>query len=475
MKKNNFFSILLAAVLLFGLFAPPAAAQAGDTSPAPAGSAGGPEAAFDAAISIAAPELTCGAAILVDGDNDEILFARNAHQRLYPASITKIMTNLLVLEAVERGQLSLDQEITASSAAIAAVSADSSSQNIQPGEVMTVRNLMYCALIASACEACNVLAEAVAGSISEFVDRMNQRAAELGMTDTHYANPHGLHDPQHYTSAYDVYLVAHEAMKHDTFRTIVSTAKHEVPATNISGTRVLYNTNALINNWFIQGYTYSKAIGIKTGSTPEAGYCLTSAAVDPAGRTFYCVVLNAQVVKEADGTVTRYQFKESRELLEWGFQNFQRISLLDESADLWEVQVTLSDEQDHVVVQPKGSIVRTMPTDFDPEKVELIPVLPDSVEAPVEAGQTLGSVTLSYNGETYGTLDLVTVSGAARSETQYRLKVFKEYVDLWWVKALIAAVGVLLVALVVLAVAVSRGRRRRSRGYHYSGNRRRRY
>ena len=467
MKKYHFFPALLAAVLLLGAAAPAACASAPKNVR---------EDAFSAAVSITAPELTCGAAILVDGDNDEVLFDHNAYERMYPASITKIMTSLLVMEAVSRGELSLDQEVTASETAIAAITADSSTQNIQPGEIMTLRDVLYCDLVSSANEACNILAETTCGTMESFVERMNQRAAELGMNDTHFVNPNGLPDPQHYSTAYDIYLMAKEAMKHEVFRTIVSTAKYVVPATNMSGERTLYNTNALINNWLVQGYTYSKAIGIKTGSTPEAGYCLASAAFDMSGRTFYAVVLNAQVVREEDGTVTRYQFKESRELLEWGFQNFERVSLLDESADLWEVPVTLSDEQDHVVVQPRGSIERTMPVDFDPEQAKLEPDLPESVEAPVEAGQKLGTVTLTYNGKDYGTLDLVTVSGAARSETQYRIKVIKEYLELWWVKALIVAGALFLLFLIVLiAVVIPRGRRRRSRGYHYSGRKRRRY
>lgn len=479
MKKYHFFYILLAALLLLNLTAPAAAAPASpDSSPSPSQAAApaGPDSAFNAATSLTAPELTCGAAILVDGDNDEVLFDRNARQRMYPASITKIMTSLLVMEAVDRGQLGLDQEITASATAIAAITADSSTQNIQPGEVMPLREVLYCDLVSSANEACNILAETVSGSMENFVVLMNQRAAELGMTDTHFVNPNGLHDPQHYTTAYDIYLMAKEAMKHELFRTIVSTAKHQVPATNMSGPRTLYSTNALINNWIIQGYTYSKAIGIKTGSTDDAGYCLASAAVDTAGRTFYCVVLNARTVRGEDGSVTRYQFKESRELLEWGFQNFKRVTILDESADLWEVPVTLSEEQDHVVVQPKGSIERTMPVDYDPEKAELAIDLPESIEAPIQAGDKLGTVSITYNGESYGTLDLVSVSNISRSEKLHRIQVIKEYLDQWWVKALIAAAGVLLFFLIILiTVIIPRGRRRRGRGYHYSGSRRRRY
>ena len=489
MKKYHFFSALLAALLLLGLTAPAAAAQpSGESQPAQTGSSaqpadtsqpvqpeasGTPSVAFDAAVSISPPELTCGAAILVDGDNDEVLYDHNAFQRMYPASITKIMTSLVVLDAVSSGIISLDTPVTASQEAVD-LPEGSSTAGIQAGEVLSVEELLYCDLLPSGNDACNILAETISGTTQAFADLMNAKAQALGMTNTHFANPHGLHDPQHYTTAYDIYLMAKEAMKHETFRAIVSSAKHTLPATNMSDERTIYSTNALINNWLIQGYTYTKAIGIKTGSTPEAGYCLASAAVDMSGRTLYAVVLNAQVIRKEDGSTTRYQFKESRELLEWGFQNFERISLLDESADLWEVPVTLSDEQDHLVVQPKGSIERTMPTDYDPEKAELVTDLPESVEAPVEAGQKLGTVTLSYNGKTYGTLDLVTVSGAARSESQYRAKVIREYLEQWWVKALIAAGVVLLFFLIILVtVIIPRGRRRRGRGYRYSGRRRR--
>ena len=466
MKKYHFFPALLAALLLLGAVIPAACASPQEQPR---------ENAFSAAVSIQAPELTCGAAILVDGDNDEVLFDHNAYERMYPASITKIMTSLVVLDAVSSGTISLDTPVTASPEAVD-LPAGSSIAGIQAGEILSVEELLYCDLLPSGNDACNILAETISGSTEAFAELMNAKAQELGMKDTHFVNPHGLHDPQHYTTAYDIYLMAKEAMKHEVFRTIVSSAKHDLPATNMSGVRTIYSTNALINNWQIQGYTYSKAIGIKTGSTPEAGYCLASAAIDTSGRTFYAVVLNAQVDRKEDGSVTRYQFKESRELLEWGFQNFKRISLLDESADLWEVSVTLSDEQDHLVVQPKGSIERTMPVDFDPEQAKLETDLPQSVAAPVEAGQKLGTVSLTYNGKNYGTLDLVTVSGAARSETQYRIKVVKEYLELWWVKALIAAAVLVLVLLIVLiAVAVSRGKRRRNRGYHYSGRKRRRY
>lgn len=446
MKKYRFLSAFLSLLLLLSLLPLPA-------------------------LALEDPDPRCGAAILVDGDYGEVLYEKNAHERMYPASITKIMTSLLVLEAVERGELSLDMEVEASQTAIDALTPGASNQNIKPGEILTLEQLLYCDLVASANEACNIMAELVAGSIEGFAVLMNERAAELGMENTHFANPNGLHDPEHYSTAYDISLMAREAMKHELFRTIVSTPKYVVPATNLSGSRTLRTTNALIDNWRIAGYMYPYAIGIKTGFTTPAGQCLASAAVDKEGRTFYCVILGAENVTEEDGSLTRYAFRESRRLFEWGFDNFRRTTLMDEELLLREVAVTLS-ETEHVLVHPVGRVERTMPTDYDPEFAELIVDLPQSVEAPVEAGQHMGSVTLFYEDEELGTLPLVAADSVARSETLYYIQQTQYYLSLWWVRAAIIAF-VILVLFLVLWLGVIRPRRKRRRRYSYSGSRRR--
>lgn len=455
MKKYRFFSCLLALTLALSVLAVPA-------------------------LALDDPDPQCRAAILVDGDYGDVLYEKNGYEKTYPASITKIMTSLLVLEAIDRGELSLDTPVAASASAIAAITADSSTQNIKPGEILTVEQLLYCDLVASANEACNILAETVGGSMEGFVAMMNDKAAQLGMENTHFANPNGLHDPDHYTTAYDIYLMARAAMGHETFRTIVSTPKYVVPATNMSGERTLRTTNALIDNWRIANYTYSRAIGIKTGSTEAAGQCLAAAAVDDQGRTFYCIILGAQNVTEPNGDVTRYSFKEARRLLEWGFSNFERTTLMDETLVIREVPVSLSDT-DHVLVQPTGSIDRTMPKDYDPELAELRLDLPESVEAPVEAGQKLGTVTLVYEGEELGALDMVAADAVARSDLQYYMKVVGEYLDKWWVRAILILVIVLILFLVLWLGLIRPRRRRRYRTNYrrgrrsYSGGRRRRY
>ena len=387
------------------------------------------------------------------------------------------MTSLLMMEALEAGTLTLDQPITASETAVV-LPEGSSTAGIKAGEILTVEQLLHCDLVSSANEACNILAETVGGTIPNFVDMMNEKARELGMKDTHFMNPHGLHDEEHYTTAYDIYLMAHAAMEYDTFRAIVSTTKYVVPATNLSGERTLYTTNALLDNWKIAGYTYSRAIGIKTGSTTPAGQCLVSASVDAEGRTFYCVVLGAENVTNEDGTKTRYSFKESKRLLEWASANFRRTTLLDETFTqvIREVPVTLSDDTDYVLAQPVGSIEATMPTDYDPDRAQFRIHLVETVEAPVTKGTKLGTVTLVYEGEEYGTLDMVAADSVARSELQYSIQVAREYLSLWWVKAAIAGFLV-LVFLLILWLGIIRPRRRKRRRYssgrNYRGSRRR--
>lgn len=438
-------SLLLSAVLLAGLFVPVTARA--DTEPM---------------------EVAATAAVLVDADYGEVLFDQNAHAQRYPASITKVMTALLTLEAIDRGELTLDTVVTAQASAFSGLSEDGSSQNIKAGEQLTVEQLLYCMLVASANEACNILAETVAGSVDNFVELMNKRAAELGMEGTHFANPHGLHDANHYSTAYDISLMAIEAMKNSTFRKIVSTAEYRVPATNLSEERHFYSTNALLSNWRYIGYTYASAIGIKTGSTPEAGQCLVSAAVEN-GRTLVAVVLGAETVTKADGTTDRQSFSESKRLLQWGFQNFSRKTILDSTALLAEVKVTLSDEAGSVVVQPDGKLEATLPNDVTPEDFERnITLFSDSVEAPVEKGQVLGTVTLTYNGKEYGTMNLVATNSVARSDLLYHVARLKAFFGQLWVRLVI-----LVIILLVLFFLVRRlifGKRRRKRRSHYSAS-----
>lgn len=441
MKKNWFLPLLLALALIL-----PGTAMALDD-----------------------PNPAATAVILVDGDNREVLYGLNMHEHRFPASITKVMTALLVLEDVERGLLNLDQVIVASETYRTGLSADGSTQNIRPGEELTVRELLYCTLVASANEACNILAEAASGSVSAFVDRMNDRARELGMENTHFANTHGLHNANHYTTAYDIWLMCEEAMTHRLFREISSAVSHTVPATNLSKERTFYSTNALLTAYRYPGYTYRYAIGIKTGSTPEAGQCLVSAAVKNK-RTFYCVILGAENVTREDKTIDRQSFSESSRLLEWGFQNFSRKTILNAAEPQAEMPVELSQKVSYVALKPAVSLEATLANDIDIEALVFDSVLfYDAVDAPVAEGAVLGRITVSSeDGEIiYGEVDLIAVNAVERSELLYRMRQIREFFSNKYVIYALAGLLVLIIILYLrLRVFASRKRRNR-RNYRY--------
>ena len=395
----------------------------------------------------------CKAAVLMDAESGQVLYeyhAPDAELHSYPASTTKVMTALLTLEAVDRGELNLEQVITASDTFGYDLEAGGSTANIQAGEQMSLLDLLYCLMLPSANEAANILAETVSGSIPEFVALMNERAAELGMEDTNFANAHGLHNASHYTTAYDLALLVRQAIKNDTFVTITSSRTHEVPPTNLTDkTRKLSNTNALVNPLYNGHYSYNKAIGVKTGSTNAAGKCLTSAARQGKD-TLVCVVLGAEDVRDEKGNVIdRPQFSESKRLLQWGFDTFQRKELLTMDP-VAELPVELSGDTTAVAVKP-GEIPETLlPKDMDPAEFQQdITLHYQSLEAPVEAGQVVGELTVRNGDTVYATVPLVAAASAERSQFLGSVRTVQNFFDQTWVKVAIVALVILILVCIV--------------------------
>ena len=354
--------------------------------------------------------LEATASLLVDMDTGQVLHEVNADEMRYPASITKVMTALLVVEAVARGELSMDTVITVDAAALTDITDDSSTANIVAGEEITIQNLLYCLMVVSANEAANILAMAVSGDIPTFVELMNTRAQELGMEGTHFVNPHGLHNDDHYSTARDIYTMSKEAMTHATFRELVSTDTYTVPATNKSAERTLYNTNGLLTRFKYYGYVYPGTIGIKTGSTPEAGYCLVSAATRK-GTTLCAVVLGCENPETGPNKVDRKQFTQSAKLLDWGYDNFSTATLLDADTYLEEMPVKFSADSSHVVVHPAESVRTLIPGQFDEAKLDLrLNMDSKNAIAPISAGQALGTVSVIYDGQEYAQVDMVAVN-----------------------------------------------------------------
>ena len=456
MKTKRIFSLFFALILSLSLFTPVCAT--GDEPQLPED-----------------PNILAKAALLVDYNTGDIAYAKNEHEELYPASLTKIMTALLVLEAIEDGQLAMEQQLTASPTALEGLAADGSNAGIKVGEILSVRDLMYCMLVVSANEACDILAEAVSGSVSAFVDQMNAKAQELGCVNTHFMNPNGQHDPQHYSSAWDLYLITRAAMEYEDFMVICDTANVKIPATNMSEERNYWTTNHLLSSWRVIGYRNTEAHGIKTGSTSAAGHCLVSSAAR-GSLHFVSVILGAERVEE-NGVGNIRSFSETTRMFNYGFANFTYKTIIEEKEAIAEVPVELS-KLDHVTVYPSRNIEILIPKGLEPEHLERTITLQEPVEAPVAKGQKLGSMTLSYDGTTYGSVDLLAGFDVEAS----KMMTFWRDLQAFFSKTVVRVVCIVLVVLILLLMGrkllFSRKRYRYGRstahqGSNYRGRRRR--
>lgn len=362
------------------------------------------------AFALENPNIRAKSAILADPETGQVFYERDADAQAYPASTTKIMTALLVLKYCD-----LTETETCVQEDISTLEPGSTMAGIKVDETLTILDLLYCLLLPSGNEAANMLARHVGGTVENFVWMMNQEAVILGCTGTHFANPHGLHDDNHYTTARDMYRIASEAMKDETFQEVVQTAIKTISATNLQKERQVLTTNQLIlrraDPWY-----YKKCKGIKTGTTTPAGACLVSAAEDNGG-TLISVLFGCDKDDYTGGV--RPNFTETKRLFEWGFANFTSKTLLQPDLTIATVDVTLSTETDKLSVKTAEGLTAVVPIDLEVDQLKMVYDLPETVKAPISAGEKMGTVTVSYDGATYGVIDLVALNDVSMSNVLY--------------------------------------------------------
>lgn len=262
-------------------------------------------------------QLYAASAILIEAKSGRVIFEKNADQAMYPASTTKILTALLAIETAD-----LNQTCTVSQEAITFYEDDVTNIDLREGEELSLRDLLYAALVKSANDAANAIAENVGGTITNFVDMMNQRALELGCTSTHFNNPHGLHNDYHYSTARDMALIAMEAMKNETFREMVATTSYTIPATNIMRSRSFSTSNQLMipsTSESTNKYYYPAAIGVKTGSLSTAGNCFVGAAERDGLELISVVFFSGKRTRWAD----------TIKLMDYGFSQYVSVTPID--------------------------------------------------------------------------------------------------------------------------------------------------
>lgn len=355
----------------------------------------------DDGIDISAPS-----AILMEKVTGEVIYDKNSHERLPPASVTKVMTMLLIVEAVERGDISLDDTVIASERA---ASFGGSCVFLEEGEKMSVAEMLKCICVVSANDCAVAMAEHLCGSEQAFVARMNDRARELGLKDTNFKNCTGLfEDDEHYTSAYDIAVMSRELIRHDMIKDYTTIWMDTIRG----GEFGLSNTNKLV-------YYYDGCTGLKTGFTEKAMYCL-SATAEREGVEYIAVIMHADTIDKRNN--------DAKALLSYGFANYRLMPLRSPDV-LPPVRVTL------------GSADSVQPV-YDGAEAALVPKsgagevsyeldLPDTLPAPVEKGQQIGTLRVVSDGKELYSVKLFADSSVARASFgRTLLELVKSYVGL---------------------------------------------
>ena len=405
-------------------------------------------------------------AVLYDLNSDTLVFAQNADERLYPASLTKVMTCLMTIEM----QPDLDAMVTVTKAGLKDMEPGGSNVALKVDEQMSVRDLLYCLMVKSGNDAASVLAVQNSGSIEAFVEEMNRRAQELGCTGTHFANAHGLHNDEHYTTARDMAKILREAMKYPVFEEIFTCAEYTVPATNLNEARELKTTNYLIRSNGYPIVTDSRVLGGKTGNTSKAGRCLVTLS-EKDGMRLLSVVLGAKAVYGPDGySFIRYgNFEETSKLLDFAYGNYTTMQVLNPTQVAGQFAVSGgahnafgSIESAMSAAVPKGSDYNTIRYEYT--------LTEDKLTAPVAEGQEIGMVRVWYGDICLAQQELLSAADVAveQQRTEDRRVILDTSLELWngILTIVLAAVAVLFVLMLVLRAraAAKRSRRRARKG-----------
>ena len=402
---------------------------------------------------------TSSAAIeLVNLDTDTVVYEKDADARREPASTTKIMTFIVVSEQIQdldNTQVTVTKEVVDR-----LLGTGSSLSGIKENDVLSVMQLLNCMMVPSGNDAALVLADYVgSGNSDAFVELMNQKAQELGCVNTHFMNPHGLHDDEHYTTAHDLYIITKYAMSLPHFTDICDQTRYSyspVGGPDAGQQRTLVTTNRLIDPNLDPSLYYRYARGIKTGSHDQAGYCLVSTATR-GGYSYMCVALGSPSVDENGNKIpTRGEMIDSKNLYEWAFNNLSMKDVLNSEDAVGEIALKYAWNKDKLLLVPAKNYSTIMPDSVDVSSVILTKHLPEDVEAPVKKGQKVGAATLSYAGQELATVDLVAAESVERSELLHSADTVKSIFTSTWFLVVAGVIVVLLLIYIILALIYNR-------------------
>lgn len=373
--------------------------------------------------------------INLDDENFPVIAQKNKDKKKYPASLTKIATAMVTINNVK----DLSQKATYSQKAYdALLGSGAQVAGMKVGEKYTVEELLYLTLVHSACDACQALAEFVGGDTATFVKMMNDWAASVGCKKTHFVNPDGLHDDDHYSCVSDMALMTLAALENDTFTKIATTPSYKF------GETTFIHTNFMLDKAHIT-YYYEYASGIKTGSTSQAGFCVITKA-SKNGYNYLAIVMDSPI-KKLDGIDTKCSFIDAKTLFDWAFDSLKYSMVIRQNDVISEVPVEDGKDADTVQLVAEKDVNTLVPVSLDPSAVLIKPVdLPEKLEAPLAKGDKVCTADIIYGDKVIGSVDLVC---AKTVELSTFLKVVSGIKDILSSKA----VKVLLVVIIIACIA----------------------
>lgn len=402
------------------------------------------------------PEITSAAYVLYNPDNNEVVESINGTKKMYPASLTKMMTALVTYENCKN----LDGEvITVSENAVKSIYGTSSSKaDLKIGEQVTVKQMLYLLMLPSGNDAANALAEYISGSNDEFAKLMNKKAKELGMSNSHFVNPHGLHNADHYTTAEDLAKLADAYSSVELLIEIAKCNQYMMPATNKQGERLFNTTNLLKVEK--SGYYYPYANGLKTGNTDEAGRCLAASA-EKDGVTYICILLNCPERWQGK-TYLRCEFLEAAKIFEYAFQKYECVKVANKGTkvgtngvfETYEKTADIALENDVYATLPKGADLSSIKIEY-----KLNDLNQDNLLLPnVEKGKILGGANIYLNGKLLGKTNVISANTV---KAHWWLK-FWHAIDfyVYLTLGIIAGIFLLFVALIIRKYIIINKRRK---------------
>lgn len=408
------------------------------------------------------------AAVLYESGSETLMYAFNADERMHPASFVKIMTALI---AAEKGNMT--DTVTVSQGAVSSLPKGAVSADLTAGEELALADLLYCLLVGSANDAAAVIAEHIGGSEAAFVQIMNQYAQDLGCTGTQFTNAHGLHNDAQYTTARDAARILDAAMKNDVFRSVFTSVKHTVAATNKSEKRDLISGNFMVDT-SSKLYYDSRVIGGRTGVTEDGRRCLATAA-EKNGMLLICIVMGSDTVYQEDGysAITVGGYLETTALLNAGFEGHKAVQILYENQALKQYPVSGGDS--HVVVGPMVSVSAVLPETVTLSDLSMR-YSDEMLQVPIKAGDKVSMLQIWHGNMCIAQVDLVAFNSVATAGSVQLSDASKVNSGIWnWVIWVIVAVLICILVIFAVLVIIRKMRvlavRKRSKRYRRSRRR----